>query len=196
MPAKKTHAMFLGSVLLLGSSHLMAAPSASMLANTCAGCHGTNGASTGPAAPTIAGKSAEYINDVMASYKDGSRHSTIMGRIAKGYTDEEIALMADHYAALPFVSAAPEQKANLDSKKIKEGKKVYKKSCAKCHDENGSLPEDDSGILAGQWLPYLQYTMQDYRDGRQEMTKKMKKKVDKLNDDQIEAVLQFFASQE
>ena len=193
MPATKSHAMFLGSVLLLGSSHLMAAPSASMLANTCAGCHGTNGVSTGPAAPTIAGKSAIYINDVMAMYKDGSRHSTIMGRIAKGYTEEEINLMAEYYAALPFVSAAPKQK--LDSNKIAQGKKLYKKNCSKCHDENGSLPDDDSGILAGQWLPYLQYTMQDYRDGRQEMTKKMKKKVDKLNDDQIEALLQFFASQ-
>lgn len=193
MPAKKAHAMFLGSVLLLGSSHLMAAPSASMLANTCAGCHGTNGVSTGPAAPTIAGKSAEYINDVMASYKDGSRHSTIMGRIAKGYTEEEIALMADYYAALPFVSSASQQ--TFDSAKVAQGKKLYKKNCSKCHDENGSLAEDDSGILAGQWLPYLQYTMADYRDGRQEMTKKMKKKVDKLDDDQIEALLQFFASQ-
>ena len=118
-----------------------------------------------------------------------------MNRIAKGYTEEEINLMAEYYAKLPFVSAAPKQMANLDSKKIKEGKKVYKKNCAKCHDENGSLPDDDSGILAGQWLPYLQFQMEDYRGGRQEMTKKMKKKVDKLNDDQIEALLQFFASQ-
>ncbi|UCB56026.1 MAG: cytochrome c4 [Thiotrichales bacterium] len=194
MPAKKSHAMLMGSVLLLGSSQLMAAPSASMLANTCAGCHGTNGVSTGPAAPTIAGKSAEYIKEVMEYYKDGSRHSTIMGRIAKGYSDEEVALMADYYAKQKFVSAAPKQK--LDADKIKAGKKVYKKNCAKCHDENGRLPDDDSGILGGQWLPYLQYTMQDYRDGRQEMTKKMKKKVDKLDDAQIEAVLQFFASQD
>jgi len=42
-------------------------------ANTCAGCHGTGGASVGPASPTIAGKSAVYINDVMAAYKSGDR---------------------------------------------------------------------------------------------------------------------------
>lgn len=193
MPANKSHAMFLGSVLLLGSSQLMAAPSASMLANTCAGCHGTNGVSTGPAAPTIAGKSATYINEVMEMYVSGERHSTIMGRIAKGYTKEEIALMADHYAALPFKSAAAQN--NTDSAKVEAGKKLYKKNCSKCHDENGTLPDDDSGILAGQWLPYLQFTMEDFRGGRSEMSKKMKKKVDKLNDDQIEALLQFFASQ-
>lgn len=194
MPAIRSHAMLLGSVLLLGSAQLMAAPSASMLANTCAGCHGTNGISHGPAAPNIAGKSATYINDVMASYKSGDRHSTIMGRIAKGYTEEEIALIAEYYAAQPHQSAAAKQK--LDADKVAAGAKIYEKNCSKCHDENGSLPDDDSGILAGQWLPYLQYTMEDYRGGRSEMTKKMKKKVEKLNDDEIEAVLQFFASQE
>ena len=194
MPANKSHAMLLGSVLLLGSSQLMAAPSASMLANTCAGCHGTGGNSVGPASPTIAGKSAEYIKDIMAQYKSGERHSTIMARIAKGYTDEEIALMADFFAAKTFESNAAKQK--LDSAKVKAGKKLYKKNYSKCHDENGSLPDDDSGILAGQWLPYLQYTMEDFRGGRSEMTKKMKKKVDKLDDEQIEALLQFFASQE
>ena len=193
MPAKKSHAMLLGSVLLFGSSALMAAPSASMLANTCAGCHGTNGASVGPSSPTIAGKSAEYLKEVMASYKSGDRHATIMDRIAKGYTDEEIALMAEHFAALPFVSAAERQE--LDAAKIEAGSKLYKKNCSKCHDENGSLPDDDSGILAGQWLPYMQYTMTDFKGGRSVMPKKMKKKVEKLDDAQIEALLQFFASQ-
>ncbi|NNJ98358.1 MAG: cytochrome c4 [Gammaproteobacteria bacterium] len=171
----------------------MAAPSASMLANTCAGCHGTNGISVGPASPTIAGKSAEYLKEVMEGYKSGDRHATIMNRIAKGYTDEEIALMADYYAALPFESAA--EKQTFDSAKIEAGSKLYKKNCSKCHDENGTLAEDDSGILGGQWLPYLQFTMVDYRSGRSEMTKKMKKKVEKLNDEEIESVLQFFASQ-
>lgn len=193
MPAKKSHAMLLGSFLLFGSSALMAAPSASMLANTCAGCHGTNGISVGPASPTIAGKSAEYLKEVMEGYKSGDRHATIMNRIAKGYTDEEIALMADYYAALPFESAA--EKQTFDSAKIEAGSKLYKKNCSKCHDENGTLAEDDSGILGGQWLPYLQFTMVDYRSGRSEMTKKMKKKVEKLNDEEIESVLQFFASQ-
>ncbi|MGB5582304.1 MAG: c-type cytochrome [Gammaproteobacteria bacterium] len=193
MPAKKSHAMFLGSFLLLASSPLMATPSASMLANTCAGCHGTGGKSVGPASPTIAGKSAEYIQSVMEAYKSGERYSTIMGRIANGYTDEEITLMAEYFAGMPFESNAPKQE--FDAAKVEAGAKVYKDNCSKCHDENGSLPDDDSGILAGQWLPYLQYTMADYRAGRSDMTKKMKKKVEKLDDAQIESVLQFFASQ-
>ena len=98
MPAKKSLAMLLSSILMLGSTQLMAAPSASMLADTCAGCHGPDGSSMGPAIPNIAGMSAEYFNTVMKEYADDDRYSTIMGRIARGYTKEEIALMADYFA--------------------------------------------------------------------------------------------------
>lgn len=192
MPAKKSLPMLIGTALLLGSTQLMAAPSASMLADTCAGCHGTDGASVGPATPTIAGMSAEYFKTTMAEYKNDARHSTIMGRIAKGYTDDEIALMADHYAAKPFVRA----KQNLDAAKVDMGSKLYKDNCGKCHDKFGALPDDDSGILAGQWLPFLTYAMEDFQAGKRDMPKKMKKKVEKLDDAQIEALLQFFASQQ
>ena len=192
MPAIKSLAMLVGSAMLLGSSQLMAAPTASMLANTCAGCHGTNGASQGPATPTIAGMSAAYFNDTMTQYKSGERKSTIMGRIAKGYTDEEIALMADWFAAQPFVVA----KQETDSDKVTAGSKLYKKNCGKCHDENGSLADDDAGILAGQWLPYLQYSMVDFKAGDREMPKKMAKKVNKLDDFDIDALMHFFASQQ
>ena len=56
-------------------------------------------------------------------------------------------------------------------------------------------PDDDAGILAGQWLPYLNYTMADFTSDRREMPKKMKKKVEKLSAEDIEAVMHFLASQ-
>ena len=80
---------------------LMTGASAAMLANTCAGCHGTDGASVGPA-PTIAGLEEEYFVDVMQQYKSGDRWSTIRDRIAKGYTDEEIEAIARYYGRMPF----------------------------------------------------------------------------------------------
>ena len=71
----------------------------SMLANTCAGCHGTNGISQGPAAPTISGLSNDYFVEVMEGFASGEVQSTIMGRIAKGYTEGEIAQLAKFYVA-------------------------------------------------------------------------------------------------
>jgi len=79
---------------------------------------------------------------------------------------------------------------------VKTGSKLFGKNCEKCHDEKGGLADDDSGILASQWLPYLEHSMVDFKAGSREMAKKMKKKVDKLSDAELDALLQFFASQQ
>ena len=192
MSVGKILAVIVGSSALLGAGQLSAAPTASMLADTCAGCHGTDGASVGPATPNIAGMSETYFTDTMLAFKSGERAGTVMGRIAKGYSEEEIKLMAGHFAAKPMVVTAQK----LDPDKVVAGEKLYAKNCSKCHDENGRLADDDAGILASQWLPYLRYSMEDFKAGTTEMPKKMKKKVDKLSDDELDSLLQFFASQQ
>lgn len=192
MSVGKILAVILGSSALLGGGPLSAAPTASMLADTCAGCHGTDGASVGPATPNIAGLSETYFTDTMLAFKNDERAGTVMGRIAKGYSEEEIKLMAGFFASKPMASTSQE----LDAAKVAAGEKLYGKNCSKCHDENGSLADDDAGILASQWLPYLAYAMEDFKAGTTEMPKKMKKKVDALSDDELDALLQFFASQQ
>ena len=192
MSVNKTFAVLLGCGMLLGTAQLSAAPTATMLADTCAGCHGTDGASTGPATPSIAGNSEIYMVDTMMAFKSGERPSTIMGRIAKGYSEEEFKLMGSFFAKQPIAKNSQQ----LDAAKVAAGEKLFGKNCEKCHDEKGGLADDDSGILASQWLPYLQYSMEDFQAGKREMAKKMKKKVDKLSDDELEALLQFFASQQ
>jgi sulfide dehydrogenase cytochrome subunit len=71
-----------------------------MLGASCAGCHGTDGRSAG-SIPPISGRSAEFIRTSLEEFRDGKRPSTVMGRHAKGYTDEEIALIAEYFAARP-----------------------------------------------------------------------------------------------
>ena len=68
-----------------------------MLSITCAGCHGPDGKSTGTI-PSIGGKSAEYIEKAMIEFRDDKRPSTVMMRHAKGYSDEEIKLIAEYFA--------------------------------------------------------------------------------------------------
>lgn len=67
-----------------------------MLANSCAGCHGTDGHSPG-AIPSIGGKSADFIETALKEFRSGERHGTVMGRHAKAYTDEEIRLIAEFF---------------------------------------------------------------------------------------------------
>jgi sulfide dehydrogenase cytochrome subunit len=188
---KKALVALLGSILAAGAAQVQAAPSASMMANTCAGCHGTAGQSVGPASPNLAGISEAYFIDSMTAFKEGTRPATIMDRIAKGYSEEQIEAMAGYFAGLPVYKAAQA----TDAAKVKQGAEVYDSGCAKCHDEGGSLPGDDAGILAGQWLPWLQYSMADFQSGSREMPKKMKKEVEKLSAEEIDAVLHYFASQ-
>ncbi|MCW8918535.1 MAG: cytochrome c4 [Gammaproteobacteria bacterium] len=186
--------MIAGSVALAGPV-FAETPSAAMLGNTCAGCHGTHGNSQGPATPTIAGVSSEYFIDAMMGYKNGDRAATIMDRIAKGYTDEEIKLMAEFFSTQKM--ERPEQK--VDAALAKKGMKMHEKYCEKCHADGGRSTEDDAGMLAGQWTPYLHFTMSDFMSGKREMPKKMKKKVEELQakggDAAIEALIHYYGSQ-
>jgi cytochrome c553 len=70
------------------------------LAATCANCHGTNGQARGDMKP-LAGVSAEKIIAAVADYKSGNQPATIMHQISKGYTDEQIKLVANWFAAQP-----------------------------------------------------------------------------------------------
>lgn len=191
MTGRIRYALLLGSGLLLGAAQPSAAPTASMLADACAGCHGTDGASLGPATPTIGGQSKKYLIESMKAFKSGARPGPVMGQIARGYTDEEIELMAGFFAAKPYVRASQA----VDAARMAAGEKLYDDNCGTCHLKTGAAADDAAGRLAGQWLPYLQYAMQDFRTGARPMPQMMKDKVDALDEARIDALLHFIAGQ-
>ncbi|MCB1750286.1 MAG: c-type cytochrome [Gammaproteobacteria bacterium] len=174
----------------------MMGASDSMLANTCAGCHGTDGASSGPAIPTIAGLSNDYFVEIMKEYAEGTVPSTVMGRMAQGYTEDEIKQLAKFYVAKPFVKA----KQDFDPKLVKQGGKLHDKYCEKCHAEGGQSAEDDAGVMAGQWTPYLRNQFADFHAGLREAPKKMAKKLKdmlaKEGDAALDALTSYYASQQ
>lgn len=93
---------FLFSLILFIASSAVYAVNISqgaMLSNSCSACHGTDGKSPG-AIPSIHGKSARFINQALTDFRSGSRASTVMERHAKGYTDQEIKLIADYFSTL------------------------------------------------------------------------------------------------
>ncbi len=69
------------------------------LAATCANCHGTNGKATeGSSVVTLAGMQRDYIVAQMAAFKNGTRPATIMHQLAKGYSDEQVARIAQYFS--------------------------------------------------------------------------------------------------
>ena len=194
MKSTRVAAVLCGGYLLAAASAWAESPSrAAMLSNTCAGCHGTNGASVGPSMPVIAGMSEAFLVDSMKKFKSGERPSSIMGRLAKAYSDEEIKLVAEYFAKYPFVRGTQE----TDPAKVAIGKQIHEQRCRKCHIDNGRDSEDGS-ILGGQWKEYLQISMSEFRSGKRPMPKKMAEKMEgenKLTPEEVEAIIHFYASQ-
>ena len=91
-----TLALLASSAGLAQASGLPQTPPPYFAAN-CANCHGTDGKSAA-AIPGIAGKDKAWLEEVLKAYKQGTRPATIMHQLAKGYTDEEIAILADYFS--------------------------------------------------------------------------------------------------
>lgn len=68
------------------------------LAATCANCHGTNGRSRGQAVPPLAGMKADVMLELLADYRSGRQPGTVMPQIVKGYTEEQLRLVATYFA--------------------------------------------------------------------------------------------------
>ena len=70
------------------------------LAATCANCHGTNGKAVDASpVPGLAGLAKDHISTQMLAFKAGTRPSTVMQQIAKGYSDAQIEQLAGYFAA-------------------------------------------------------------------------------------------------
>lgn len=198
--ARLVGAIALGAAFIASAADegpaLESGASGQMLADTCAGCHGTDGLSSGPASPTIAGMDDEYFVELMQGFRDDSIYSTIMGRIARGYSDEEIEAMGEFFEEQSFQAADQE----FDTALVDKGAKLHDKFCEKCHSEGGKILEDEEYyILAGQWTPYLHNAINDFVEKRREMPKKMKSKLNDLlakeGDDGVKALFAFYASE-
>jgi len=174
------------------------------LTGPCEDCHGKDGASEESKIPVIGGMSATYITDSLAAYGDKARpcedikypagehkgDTTNMCEVAKKLSEEDAGLVAEHYAGKPFVR--PKQTVDADLAAL--GKGIHALNCKKCHEDGGSSPDDDAGILAGQWMPYLEEQFEEYTSGKRPMPEKMKPKMEKLSEDGIKALVQYYGS--
>ena len=74
--------------------------SAKVIAFSCYGCHGTDGASEKPRLPKLKAKPADEQEKKLLDFKYDRTYSSIMGRISKGYTDTELKAVAQYFSQL------------------------------------------------------------------------------------------------
>ncbi|MBS1191554.1 MAG: c-type cytochrome [Rhodocyclaceae bacterium] len=73
------------------------APTTPYFVANCFNCHGTEGKGN-TAIPSLAGRDRAFLEESLKVYKAGGKPATIMHQLAKGYTDEEIAVLADYFS--------------------------------------------------------------------------------------------------
>lgn len=75
-----------------------AADPIAVMADACSGCHGTDGHSVG-AMPAFSNKKLDELKTMLKEYKAGKREPTVMDRIAKAYSDEQLDAIATYFAS-------------------------------------------------------------------------------------------------
>lgn len=186
-------------VTLLLLNNMLLASDFVRLVQSCEHCHGKDGNSTTPEVPIIAGFSYEGFFNTMDVFREDERIArefhrpgepeTVMNDIAKGLSDEDVKNLADYFSKRKFISA----RQNVNAELAERGEIIHKKSCERCHTDNGAHPVEDAAILAGQWTPYLRRQFDNFLSGKRLSPRTMMRKLRKLSKQDIEALLNFYA---
>ena len=187
-------------LILLLAGALSAAPAvaeAPAIVAACKACHAEDGSGVGlHFVPVITGIPAAHIEEALYAYKDGARQCVAepaMCQTVSLLTDEQIADLAEHYSKL----RRPSLNEPFDENLVERGAEVHTLHCSRCH-----VPPDDPDVadalgypLHGQHPVYLRYALKSYLDGtREHLLEQMKEKMDLLEDGDVEALVNYYAS--
>lgn len=195
----------LAPALVLPASGPARADGIEELVAMCEACHGPDGVSQHADVPTIAGQSEAFLDKSLRTYqvwgrpciKSAWRHgdtgqaATDMCAIAEGLTGEEVQALAAHFAALPFVPAAQA----FDAERAAAGAALHAEHCETCHHEGGQAA-GRGPRLAGQWIPYLRTSLRFVPTGEHMVPPAMESTVNDLDEDAIDALMNYYASQQ
>ncbi|MFO8005206.1 c-type cytochrome [Thioalkalivibrio sp.] len=196
------------TAVVLGTLAFAAAPmvlaGAPESAESCLGCHGSDGISQDSNTPIIAGASDFFLENQLFLFQSEERpcvadlfaqaddapaadHCAVVA----DWSEDTIVEVAAHYAEQPFQPADQ----SWDEAQAQAGAAIHDEGCARCHADGGSDPADDAGILAGQRQSYLVRTLKDFREGARFQPGTMEREVQGLSDADIEALAAYYASQ-
>jgi cytochrome c553 len=150
------------SALLLGlapAAHAdPAARALEIVQGKCFICHGTDGESSSPVFPRLAGQHAAYVTRQLADYKSGRRRSDTMRPMVDDLSNDDFVALGRY-----FESRTPLAHSQPDAELAQVGRFVFNRgnpfsgipACASCHGTNGhgteTLPR-----LAGQHAVYIE----------------------------------------
>ena len=169
----------------------------------CATCHGSDGNSTIPANPKLAGQGVTYLVEQLSHFKsvDGKpplRNNPIMAGMAAGLSAEDIRNVATYFSQQVQKPAIAK-----DSSLVREGQALWRKgdfskgipACAGCHGPSGAGLPAQYPRLAGQFPEYTEDQLKKFRSGERanDAGQVMRTIAGKLSDAQIKALAEYAA---
>lgn len=160
----------------------------------CGACHGSQGISTNPEWPSIAGQHKEYLLKELRDMKEGkTRQALTMSAILAELNDTELQNLAQFYANQP----AP--KGETPEEHLKRGELLYRggdrtkgiTACIACHGPKG-LGNGPAGfpLLSGQHADYTIQQLKAFQTKQRsnDLNSIMRDISSKMNEDDMRAV--------
>ena len=181
-------ARLMGAALICGpAAGVAAGDEGYRLSQTCAGCHGTDGAAPGNTLPVLGGQRADYLTAAMKAYRGGERDFYVMNFIARAFDESQTAAIADWFDAKPWVDTPTASAPSTDDAAKRAGE-----SCAECHGGAGEGSAKGPRI-AGQPAAYMTHAMMAYKSGTRSGTDAMEV-VNSMDDGDIAALAAYYAA--
>jgi len=164
--------------------------------DVCGACHATDGNSTSPVYPSLAGQSSEYIAKQLHEFKTGARKNAIMAPNVTKLSDDDMLNLAAYFSA-----QQPKPRQAKDASLIAAGQKIYKggnagsgvPACASCHGPSGAGIPSQFPRLAGQHSKYVLSQLKNFRSGDRanDGGKMMQVIAKKMTDQEMKAVAEY-----
>ncbi|MFO7603583.1 MAG: c-type cytochrome [Gammaproteobacteria bacterium] len=168
-------------------------------ATACIACHGANGEGNAAAGfPRLAGLNADYLAKQLQDYRKGSRSHATMNPVATALDDASSRDVAAYYASLDPAGDSGDVKAHAGGQTLAlrgDWDKTIP-ACFSCHGPGGRGVDPSFPALAGQHASYLKAQLQAWREGkrRNDANDLMKVVAERMSDEQIQAVADYFAA--
>jgi cytochrome c553 len=206
----KKHAVLLTGLLFAASAAVAAETAAPVAAkgdaakaqkivnDICGACHGTDGNSTSPTYPNLAGQTPEYITKQLNEFKSGARRNATMAPNVTKLSAEDMVNLGAYFSA-----QLPKAKQAKDPALVAEGQKIYTggnagsgvPACASCHGPAGAGIPVQFPRLAGQHAKYVVSQLKNFRTGDRanDGGKMMQTIAKKMTDQEMRAVAEYIS---
>ncbi len=174
-----------------------------IVTQVCSACHGSDGNSSIPVNPSIAGQHADYILKQLVNFKaeagkPAERPNPVMTGMVAPLSQDDMNNLAAY-----FSSQKVKPRAARNPELVKLGQSIYRAgvsnkgvpACAGCHSPDGSGIPAQYPRLAGQHPEYIVAQLKAFRAGERanDVNSMMRTTAAKLSDKEMAAVAEYLA---